>query len=488
MAFHTVGMVLAVFLLSPLSTSTAQADAAPAPSGLVYCIQIAGLDNPDNARSFEAALRRELDAQTAGLLRVDKRGSMHLFRIGNFADRASAKAMRDTLAARHPDAYVLRIRGTVPPQTAPNARIDEVAAPGSGVIAAPSHAEEAPPAVATAAQDDPPPTDVATSTATANETQAADVTQTLSDANASSTAPPAKQAAVLHAFPIPALAEVTSPPGRATSQYKNIGIAAVLVAIAIVVTLRRRMRSRRVPPQPQPQPQDSEPLAQTDNADAPSGLPRLPPDLERRLRAHERELSMVEANLLAANRSAATIYVTSCFRGEGKTTTAIHTAWGLASEGGNRVLLVDWNTGAPILHTMFSIDEAPGLLQFLSDRQSLHECLRETAYPGLWLMPYGTQACERCETFRRDVISQHIATMRESFDYVVFDGHSLIGTSTAILADRFDGVLLAVEAERTKWEVVQDSSEKIRNMGGSIIGMVLNQRRFYIPKILYGKI
>jgi Mrp family chromosome partitioning ATPase len=51
-----------------------------------------------------------------------------------------------------------------------------------------------------------------------------------------------------------------------------------------------------------------------------------------------------------------------------------------------------------------------------------------------------------------------------------------------------DGVVLVVEAEKTRWQVVENLKEKIQNVGGNIIGVVFNKRRFYIPEALYKRL
>jgi Mrp family chromosome partitioning ATPase len=88
-----------------------------------------------------------------------------------------------------------------------------------------------------------------------------------------------------------------------------------------------------------------------------------------------------------------------------------------------------------------------------------------------------------------EALAKALAGWKEKFDYVVFDGDSAMASSEAvILAKQFDGVVFVVECEKTKWEVLELAKEKITNVGGNILGVVLNRRRFYIPRGLYGKI
>jgi Mrp family chromosome partitioning ATPase len=51
-----------------------------------------------------------------------------------------------------------------------------------------------------------------------------------------------------------------------------------------------------------------------------------------------------------------------------------------------------------------------------------------------------------------------------------------------------DGVVLVVEAEKTRWPVAETVRDKIKNSGGNILGIVLNKRRYYIPDWIYNKL
>jgi Mrp family chromosome partitioning ATPase len=47
------------------------------------------------------------------------------------------------------------------------------------------------------------------------------------------------------------------------------------------------------------------------------------------------------------------------------------------------------------------------------------------------------------------------------------------------------GVVLVVEAERTRWPVIESARNRVERNGGNIIGIVFNKRRYYIPNGLY---
>jgi Mrp family chromosome partitioning ATPase len=56
------------------------------------------------------------------------------------------------------------------------------------------------------------------------------------------------------------------------------------------------------------------------------------------------------------------------------------------------------------------------------------------------------------------------------------------------LAKHFNGIVLVVEAERARREVVKQSITKISRAGSTIFGVVLNKRRYYVPKWAYNRL
>jgi len=63
----------------------------------------------------------------------------------------------------------------------------------------------------------------------------------------------------------------------------------------------------------------------------------------------------------------------------------------------------------------------------------------------------------------------------------------------AVFSDRYfelspeaaDGVVLVVQAERSRTEIIRQAQTLIENAGGKLIGAILNRRHSYIPNFLY---
>jgi Mrp family chromosome partitioning ATPase len=210
--------------------------------------------------------------------------------------------------------------------------------------------------------------------------------------------------------------------------------------------------------------------------------------VQQQLEQNRRELSLIEGNLVAsAQERVSTVYVTSCFRGEGKTTAALSTAYGLAVFSQARVLLVDGANVNARLHGLLNVAPYPGLNDLVDGRIALPDALHPTrGLPGLHFLAAGGGNGTPSETRRIDQVSAFLRQVRPHYDFVVVDGTSALASSDpARLAPCFDGVVFVVACERTKWEVVQGAVDKVRGGGGRVLGGVLNRRRYYIPQVVY---
>lgn len=199
-------------------------------------------------------------------------------------------------------------------------------------------------------------------------------------------------------------------------------------------------------------------------------------------------LAGVQGSIVSAaeNREVHTILVTSSNRGEGKTVTATGMVYSLANHGNAQVLLVDGNFASPTLHEHFGIPRQPGLSEFLTTDIGLEDVVCPTDDPRIMILPNGDSRLTLFDITRAQPFVQRLASLKEKFDYVIWDGSAVFSSSDAsIVASLFDGVVLVVECERTRWEVVQDAKERLTKAGGKLLGVALNRRRYYIPKAIY---
>ena len=208
--------------------------------------------------------------------------------------------------------------------------------------------------------------------------------------------------------------------------------------------------------------------------------------LEEIIRNSEK-LTDLEGNLLsvAKDKEVSTILITSCNNQEGKTYTATLMAHALATYARAKVLLIDGNIQFPIMHNLFKMSQFPGMTEHLLANTD-SGVIRTTEYDNLNVMVHGKRNVDYLQAFRSGKFLEKIEKLKKEYDYIIYDGDSVLSSSdTLVIAKSFDGIVFVIECEKTRWEVMKTTQDKLKKSGGEILGVVLNRRQYYIPNIVY---
>jgi chromosome partitioning protein len=139
--------------------------------------------------------------------------------------------------------------------------------------------------------------------------------------------------------------------------------------------------------------------------------------------------------------------------GSGKTTTTVNLGAALA-EAGKRVLVLDFDpaAGASMWLGAVSDDGRPGLAQAVGGSADLSELIRETAVPGLEIIP-STLALSKAEKSLASEIGGETVLKRKSsglpsgrWDYLLVDCPPTLGLLTLNALSAASHVLIPVEA------------------------------------------
>lgn len=169
-----------------------------------------------------------------------------------------------------------------------------------------------------------------------------------------------------------------------------------------------------------------------------------------------------------------TLVVTSASPSEGKTTTAANLAVSFAQQG-MRVLIVDCDLRRSRLHKMFSIPREPGLTELVLGHLDQDDAVRETAVPGLYVLPSGQLPPNPSELLGGARMRKALESLTGAFDLVVLDTPPLLAASdAAILSTIVDGVVIVVRAGETEIEAGQQAMQQLSAVGARVVGAVLN--------------
>ena len=181
-----------------------------------------------------------------------------------------------------------------------------------------------------------------------------------------------------------------------------------------------------------------------------------------------------------------TLAVTSCNRGEGVSTVATGLAYMIALYEGENVLLVDANLHNPDEDKVIGINRPPGLYE-MSVRSRLPKPANDDVDQSFSV---GDMDEHRSKIEGMEKIDKLLPSVEKlNYKLIVMDLPSISeGASAVRSAGLADGIILIIESERVRREVVIHAKEQLEKSGTSIIGVVLNKRRFYIPRWVYKKI
>jgi capsular exopolysaccharide synthesis family protein len=245
-----------------------------------------------------------------------------------------------------------------------------------------------------------------------------------------------------------------------------------LPALALIPAGRDRGRLIGVPGAPAGGPSDATALAMITDARSPIA------ESYRHLRT-----SLL---LSSAGQPPKTILVTSSQPSEGKTTTAINTAFMLAQTGAE-VLIIDCDLRRPRLHAHFSAPNTRGLTNWLSGETDIDSLMQ--TYPqqnNLKFLTSGPVPPNPAELLGSDEMRKLLSVLTNRFAHVVIDSPPAISfTDASILSTMVDGVVLVVHGGRSSRAVVRRAKQQLLDVGAHIFGVVLNNVKVETQEYYY---
>jgi len=168
------------------------------------------------------------------------------------------------------------------------------------------------------------------------------------------------------------------------------------------------------------------------------------------------------------------IALTSSRSGEGVSTVAFRLAVALASQGDGHVLYIDGS----------NLNRTAKLSSLLTEIRVDDKGNVKTTRPSYSGNLDATVNLSRLSESK--VFGDLLNMWKRAYSFMVFDAPAVLEeTSVVRLASQVDGVILVVEAEGVRWEVAQRAKELLAQGKANVIGVVLNKRKFYVPKWVY---
>lgn len=201
-----------------------------------------------------------------------------------------------------------------------------------------------------------------------------------------------------------------------------------------------------------------------------------------------------------ANKRLKSLLVASSLPGEGKSWISSNLAVSFAQLG-RKVLLIDADLRKGRISEVFETKKEPGLSNYLSEttedevfyNDSLQMVIRKTKEPNLFVIPAGTYPPNPSKLLVSMQMKKLIEVLERNFDMIIIDGTPCeLVADSKIISRIVDSTIVVTEYNKTKKETLKKTVNGIRNVGGNIIGIVINKipyhsRGYYYDMGYYGE-
>jgi protein-tyrosine kinase len=172
--------------------------------------------------------------------------------------------------------------------------------------------------------------------------------------------------------------------------------------------------------------------------------------------------------------------------GEGTSTIAREFARISATQIRKSVLLLDGDRHQSTQRHFFKIPMGHGWIDALTKAKSIEEAFHQIGDSRLFISPSCNSATSTPEIFDSPRFESLWNNIRDRFDMVLVDSPPLTVSADGLaIASRVDGVILVLEADKTRWQTAKNVKDNITRVGGKVLGIVFNKRRYYIPQSIY---
>ncbi len=173
---------------------------------------------------------------------------------------------------------------------------------------------------------------------------------------------------------------------------------------------------------------------------------------------------------------------------EGVTTIVANLARSLSQKGEHKVLLIDANLRRPAIDKAFKITEPEGLAEVLEGKLNFNAAVKEMA-KNLYVIKAGRTALNPITLLSSQMMKEALKLAKEHYDLVLVDCASLKDFKDVIVVSNFvDSVVIVVKEGRTRRQVVKAAIAPLEQKKTNLIGVILNNRSFVIPKMIYEKV
>ena len=178
--------------------------------------------------------------------------------------------------------------------------------------------------------------------------------------------------------------------------------------------------------------------------------------------------------LLALDRPLQLLVVTSSVPEEGKSTVSSNLSFAFAQL--ESVLLIDADMRKPTIAKRFALPAfQPGLANYLTETESLNDCIVRDEQSGVDILPAGTIPINPLELLAHPRFLALLQELKGRYTKIIIDTPPVQAVSDALMIARLaDAVVMVVKADHSRSGLIQNSLAKLIQSHAKLYGVVLN--------------
>ncbi len=160
----------------------------------------------------------------------------------------------------------------------------------------------------------------------------------------------------------------------------------------------------------------------------------------------------------------------------------------IGEHANNKILLIDGNLRTPSLHKRFRLPTSKDLINVLEEKESLENSIKPITQ-NVHVLSSGPSSLNPVTVLESRMMKELLKQAADIYDLVLIASAPLAKFKDAtLIAGLADGVILIIDERQTRRQVTKIALEALRARKAKLLGFILNNRRFVIPKFIYDRV
>lgn len=191
--------------------------------------------------------------------------------------------------------------------------------------------------------------------------------------------------------------------------------------------------------------------------------------------------------LIAKDKHLKTLLFTTASSGDDSIDLVVNLGRSLGEKEQIKVLVIDANFRQLSFKKYTNVSSGQGLVDVIEEKVTLEKSV-QTLSKNLAILSSGKTSLNPITLLESGKMNLLLAEGVNKYDVVLITAPDLTQRDSVLLSTHVDGVILVVNEGKTRKQVVKSALAPLQEKKANILGVILNNRTFVIPKAIYDRV